>query len=638
MQSGRPAATVGKPPLCSNNSNYMKLKHLYIGLIGLLGVALAACSDDDDYKSAKVSGAQVYFSAELPAQIDVLKSENTVNIPLNRVDTKSAADIALTVTGAAGTAYTVPSTVSFAAGDTVANIQIKYNPAQVQYGKYDEITIALADSALTTVYGLSSYTFKIGATEWESLGIATYREDLVASVFNADNLTYDVEIEKNIVTEGVYRLVNPYGKGYPYNEPGDYDTSQDYYMTIHAEDPAKVWVEYERSGMAWSYGEFTFGSIVGYLYKNGNSIENIYATYPEFFGSMVNGVIYMPTGSMYLSMANYNNGARLTVNANGLFAVALPGAKIADYSATVSYGGKLTDAAEKTHILGDVVLGDDVASANVGLVATAGVNEYIDLLVSGEASPMETLEESGSVSFPADELEEGSYYIVAVTFDQDGNAQEAAVSKAFKYTTSSDANDWQAIYQGDYGFQVLWSASDDSPYPTHHTLYQSKKDKTRFKIAKWCDDQLLDGSNGVDFTFQIKSDGTLIVDNLNTGAYNSRYSEYIWVDDATKYNYDSWGDEAPEIHPGSYDEESGIFTFAVAYGLGEGLESGIFNAGFEEFLITDEAAKKRVGKAIKTAKKHAITKKLEVRELADDSKTLKSKNKSSYARHIQIAL
>ncbi len=51
--------------------------------------------------------------------------------------------------------------------------------------------------------------------------------------------TYMVEVEESMTQPGLYRLVNPYGAAFPYNEPGDYDADNNYYLTINAVDPTR---------------------------------------------------------------------------------------------------------------------------------------------------------------------------------------------------------------------------------------------------------------------------------------------------------------------------------------------------------------------------------------------------------------
>ena len=91
---------------------------------------------------------------------------------------------------------------------------------------------------------------------WKSLGTCQYTDGFMSAAFNVDDLTYPVEIQKSLVADGVFRMINPYGEAYPYNEPGDYDTTRTHYMLIHAENRDNVYIEEFHSGMDWTYGEF----------------------------------------------------------------------------------------------------------------------------------------------------------------------------------------------------------------------------------------------------------------------------------------------------------------------------------------------------------------------------------------------
>ena len=95
-------------------------------------VAFTACSDDDDYQWATVSGNQVYFSNQLPASYSISKSANSITVPLNRVKTDEAITVNLSHTDKTGF-FNVPASVSFAQGEAVANITITYDPEAVAY-------------------------------------------------------------------------------------------------------------------------------------------------------------------------------------------------------------------------------------------------------------------------------------------------------------------------------------------------------------------------------------------------------------------------------------------------------------------------------------------------------------------------
>lgn len=159
--------------------------------------------------------------------------------------------------------------------------------------------------------------------DWVSLGVGLYRESLVGDLFGVDNIVYEVEIETIPEQPGMYRLVCPYCAAYPYNSVGDYDTSKKHYMEIDAQDPTAVYIKKFYSGMDWGYGEFVFWSMAGYYLSQGSTLEEIKAA--GYCGTLKDGVITFPAGSLIISMTNYNNGALYSANGKGKFAIALPG-------------------------------------------------------------------------------------------------------------------------------------------------------------------------------------------------------------------------------------------------------------------------------------------------------------------------
>ena len=145
---------------------------------------------------------------------------------------------------------------------------------------------------------------------WTNLGKALYRDGFVSGWYNIEALEYEVDILENDQHKGYYRLVNPYGEAYGYNDPGDWDDTKDYYLEIHAENPEEVYIPYQDLGLAWGYGMFSIWSFADY---NGSA-----------FGTLKDGVITFPENSLLVSMADYNDGALYYANNNGAFRLELP--------------------------------------------------------------------------------------------------------------------------------------------------------------------------------------------------------------------------------------------------------------------------------------------------------------------------
>ena len=205
-------------------------------------------------------------------------------------------------------------------------------------GEYTIVAVAFDKTGVAQSANYLTFEFAPAgqASPWESLGMATYREDFVAGLFGIENVVYEVEIQANTETPGLYRLVNPYGAAYPYNEEGDYDASKNYYVVIDAQDPTAVSIQNTSVGMNWGYGEFSVWSLADYNLANGATKEQVAEA--GMFGTLENGVITFPVKTLLVSMAEYQNGAIMYANTNGKFAVALPGYTIPEDEATEEGG------------------------------------------------------------------------------------------------------------------------------------------------------------------------------------------------------------------------------------------------------------------------------------------------------------
>ena len=167
----------------------------------------------------------------------------------------------------------------------------------------------------------TEYTTTKNPEVFKSLGKATYTDDIVGSLFGADPVTYEVEIEESVDNPGKYRLVNPYGEVYPYNEPGDWDAENDYYLVIDATDPDYVNVVAGDLGVDWAYGMMWVMSGADYIVASGQAtVEQVAAA--GYYGKLVDGVITFATKTIFVG----DDDGMYYANPNGAFKVVLPSA------------------------------------------------------------------------------------------------------------------------------------------------------------------------------------------------------------------------------------------------------------------------------------------------------------------------
>lgn len=492
-----------------------KIKNILNAMLLLaLPLAFTACGDDVEYSPAdKPVNEQVYFSNTNGATVDLSKGNTSFDVTLTRVKTDGATTVPITAEGAAEY-FTFPTSASFASGAETTTVSIGYDPEKLGYDNYQTLTLTIADASITTPYGISSYTFKAGIpAPWKSLGKGTFVEDCMTTFFKVENVSYAVEIQESLENPGIYRLVNAYGAAYPYNEEGDYDAANNYYIEINAQDPEGVYITRSNTGMAWSaYGEVTIWSLANYYMNRGQSLEEVKAA--GYCGILKNGVISFPVKSLLISMANYQSGDFYNANTNGAFKVALPGFVIADYSVEVSYLGRYTDTNNKSFAIGNVVLGEDVASAKAALVQGTDLEAAIAGIKDGSIEATE-ITESGTLKMSCEAS--GTYSFVVVGYDEAGQAQETA-------TVTFD------FFMGGSAFDELQKEVSIDAYVGNWLIpakTSSQSGNVLGVVSKEDDETLLVkgvvGADGYDDTFVLQYDketGWLILMPQNVASYN----------------------------------------------------------------------------------------------------------------------
>ena len=536
-----------------------------------LSLALVSCGNDNpEYTPAEQESTPgVYFSSEASSTIEISSEETSFEISIYRSSDDDAITVPLTSSGTEGL-YEVPSSVSFASGETEQAIEITYDPDEIGFDYYSEITITIDDD-YSSLYAVSSYTFSVGIpAPWESLGNCTFTEDFMTTFYAIDPTTYEVEIQENSLQEGYFRLVNPFGAAYPYNEEGDWDSSQDWYFEIHAEDPEGVYIELQETGMDWGYGNVIMGSLAAYYMDMGYTLEEE-KEYGET-GTYADGIITFPTNCLLICMPDYSS-SYYYANTNGAFQVVMPGITVADYSLEVSYSGQYTDSDDEPagvianvteygedleYVLLAVVEGTDVDDATIesitdGTIASTQVSSTGEAMVAWNDSPVD-----------------GRYSVVAVGI-ADGEAV-ASASASFKYTAPSSET-WTAVYVGDYEYYQFFEGTDSGL-----TLYQSDDDETRWKIEHWGYD--------VDFIFTFdQTTGEVLVEDQEIGYEYASYGMVYVVDMVTYMGGDT------SLGSSYYDSDNGMFYFNVLYYC----SAGYFGYGYETFTLTGNAAAKVAG-------------------------------------------
>lgn len=257
----------------------MKFNKLTVGL-GVLAVMFTACDKaaEQVYTPAvPVVTPPVYFPLDYEGEVILDEGQTSFTVPVYRGSTATAEtvyvncsvngdffhfqkvvgegetpapEVTLTpVTGGGEVEIPVP----FNAGEDVAEIEISYDWATMEANKGKEFVFNFSTDGESTEYFAATAECTAIYVPWETVvgpagqTTATWKDDALYSGFNVTGTdpVWEVEIEYNPITPGLYRILNPY-EGAPQNSSGDdfryHGQGMTNYMYINATDPDNAYL------------------------------------------------------------------------------------------------------------------------------------------------------------------------------------------------------------------------------------------------------------------------------------------------------------------------------------------------------------------------------------------------------------
>ena len=380
--------------------------------------ALTACTTEEYVPATPPTGAQVYISADNPSTITLSRQSESFSLSVLRVDDSADAAYIVEVTDSNTVFFSQDVTdveISFAKGEKESKLVIAVNQDNLVDGESYALDFRIRDEKATTAYGLSAFSMLAVLPEpYVLLGTATLHEDLLTTFFSdvETGKAWECEVYENANVPGMLYFKNAFTSEYPYNEPGDYVTTDKYFM-VNVKKPDKVYIPYQGLGMDWGYGEFGVVSLISAYFEGA----------PDNWGTLKDGVITFPQKGILIQMADYNDGGFYTSNGSGAFVIHLPGAILTDYSVEASYSGMFVDPEGNAEPVIDIAAGDDVAAVNY-LIISQDQDVYAALEgIVAEADSVQTVEIVDNAARIQPALEPGLYYMVYCPVDAEGGLQ-----------------------------------------------------------------------------------------------------------------------------------------------------------------------------------------------------------------------
>lgn len=564
----------------------------------VIGFASCSSDSDDNYQKASVSGPQVFFSKNMSTVVNLTFDDTSFKVPISRGNDAEAVTVALSKEDEENL-FNVPASVSFAAGQSEAEIEIGLDPTKFEFNEFKNLTITV-DPEQGTPYGIGTLALSVGMPlTWKSLGKGTYVDNWFEHSTKAEIFQCEQDPQK-------FRIASPYA---------DYD-GDDYFDMSGTMDPY-LELTVLKPGDVFNDVTITENDLVVYPIYSTGAIHPSYTDdvivmlHPSEYTSMAadqtmwvhnkvleydaNGTpakIQLAPSFYMMQYGGWNN----TQN-DGVIEIYFPGNDPLDFDVKVTYNGKTVSPDDEYAALFSIKVGGDLEEVKYAFVASSDVNSILSGILDGSVET-ESISKSTDLSIPVEKA--GSYSLVAVGY-ADGEAQTYDASTILFEMGGGET--WTAVAHGVYSYGVeALTQNGQSAYSGQESaiLYQSSLDETRYRIAPWAHWS----NNGLIFSWN-KETNVIKADAVDTGEdYVEDGENYgrIFFSDIATFNAEYYGQ-----YPSTYKPDTKTFEFWGAYHFGEYW----FGAVIETFTIDDEAAASAVSKRAaaqrtRTAKKHKI--------------------------------
>lgn len=420
----------------------MKLNKILFSLMAAFSLVAVSCQEELAYTPGEqdLAGCHgVYFPTQDASGDHTMDPSETpaIDIVVKRTSEDGDITVPVEVIASEEGIFNVPE-LKFVDGQTEATLHVTFDKAKggVDYS----LTLQVSDPEYASKYGANPtyITFNVIIEKYDLLGKATIREGLITGYQqNPTGIEWEVEVYTKDTTPGWYYFKDayisaPFNQGWE-NRDGWNMMPSGSYLSINAENPARVYMPFQNLGCNWSYGWMYAGSLAPEAGISGGT---------PAYGTLVDGVISFPANGMVFGETEYNNFAIDLTNTEGTFRICLPGAILVDY--TISLKSGYSNNGQHPVAF---TFGADVATikyaAYAGPLKKEELTEKVAELVADKNAKKVSkpaADAEGNVpaavvnlSFPTT----GEYTVVAVGCDKDGNAQ-STTSLVITYVAADD--------------------------------------------------------------------------------------------------------------------------------------------------------------------------------------------------------
>lgn len=158
-----------------------------------------------------------------------------------------------------------------------------------------------ADGKLLSMSSGAIYYMPEDAANWQPVGKRKITDGYLVDVYGFELIPYEVELEKSLLTEGLYRVADIYGDNHPYADKiKEHTLDFPSYTYFHCEDPEACYISETPTGTVFdASGEIVLSSIPeAYFIRHGYDMDAAKNAVPGGFGKIIGGTCVFPSGSL----------------------------------------------------------------------------------------------------------------------------------------------------------------------------------------------------------------------------------------------------------------------------------------------------------------------------------------------------
>lgn len=454
------------------------IKFAYAAMVGVAVLATTACTEEYSYDSiAKESGQEVFFPTTNASSksLEMGEGNMTFEIPVSRVKTNEALTVNITSSVAQHpNLFSIPSSVSFAAGQAETTIPVTYNAAELGYEAPDTVKVAIADDAAVTPYGAKEYSVAVLIpAPLKLLGTGSFTDNFW---FEEGN---DVQIYQNTLNPNEFRVMDPFAMCAQY---AACTGNQSEYVTLTLLQPGET-----LAGVNITKSDLVYFSSINTGYFHSSYSQEVWLHHPAAFSSLRNEGAWVYSkvvdyqenglpGRIQLAPYYYMDGVGgwNKTSENNVVVIDFPGYTPKDYTLEMEYFGVLTDLAGMPNAAINLTLGEDVSDARA-IVMSADVDDdaVADAIAAGDIEAVAV--EAGTQYIPIAEGLTGKLKVIVVVLEE--GVVKAMTSAYFEYY-GGGANPWESLGIGLYTDDLVYPLyTEDGSSATYEVEIQENTDE-----------------------------------------------------------------------------------------------------------------------------------------------------------------